>query len=258
VNVDEYAGAAEAWATQASAVYSRLARALVDDCPVPLDGARVLDLGAGTGVVSEVASAAGAAVFAADLSLDMLAYGRYHRPPAAVADAFALPFKAATFDAVLAGCLVNHFEEPALVLRAAASTVRSGGAVVVSSFASAPDPLKDAVDGVAARHGWKAPEWYLVIKRASALHLGDFETLAATGRAAGLRDVVARRHDISMSGLTVEQAVGYRLSLPTFTPWLDSLSPGEHERVMDEALRVAAPIVPSWSAALMVLSGIVS
>jgi SAM-dependent methyltransferase len=258
VTVDEYAGAAEAWAGSVASVYERLARAVVDDCPIPLNGARVLDLGAGTGVISELAVAGGAHVTAADLSESMLGYDRIRRPPSAVADVFALPFRAGAFDVVLGACIVNHFDDPASALRSAARTVRSGGAVVASSFGADPDPLKEAVDEVARRHGWEPPDWYLTIKRASSTHLGDPERFAMTGRAAGLVDAVAYRHEIPMSMLTTEQAVAYRLSLPPFAPWLRSLSTIEYERVTTEAMAAAAPVVPNWSAALLVLSGRVS
>jgi len=157
VTVDEYAGAADAWAGQVAAVYARLARAVVEDCPIELAGARVLDLGAGTGVISDLAVAAGARVTAADLSESMLRFERDRRPAAAVADVFALPFRARTFDAVLGACIINHFDDPASAIRSASATVRSGGAVVVSSFGVEPDPLKQAVDAVAHRHGWTPP-----------------------------------------------------------------------------------------------------
>jgi SAM-dependent methyltransferase len=255
VSVDEYAGAAEAWATQASAVYSRLARALVDDCPIPLAGARALDFGAGTGVVSELARSAGARVVAADLSESMLRFDHQRRPPAAVADVFDLPFGVASFDAALGACIVNHFDHPAAALRSVAWTVRPGGAVVASSFGADLDPLKEAVDGVARRHGWSPPDWYLTIKRASSSHLGDPERFTATGRAAGLVDPVVRRHEIPMSMLSTQQAVAYRLSLPPFTSWLRALSTAAYERLLDEARQAAAPVVPHWSAALLVLSG---
>jgi SAM-dependent methyltransferase len=257
-SLDAYRDAASAWAGQAGTVYARLARAVVGDCPIPVEGATVLDLGAGTGVVSDLVAAKGARVVAVDLSEDMLRHDRAGRPAPVLADALALPFRRSSFDAVIAACLVNHFERPADAIRAAAGVVRPGGAVVASAFSAVPDPMKGAIDGVATRHGWEPPEWYLVIKRASATHLGDPDRMAETGRAAGLHDVVARRHDVPMSGLTTEQAVGYRLSLPTFTPWLDSLSPSDHAQIVAEAMRAAEPIVPTWSASLIVLSGLVS
>jgi SAM-dependent methyltransferase len=257
VTVDEYAGAAEAWAGQVAAVYRRLARAVIDDCPISLSGALVLDVGSGTGVVSDLAVAAGAWVVAADLSEDMLRLDRDRRPPGAVADVFALPLRARSFDAALGACVINHFDEPAAALRSVAGAVRTGGAIVASAFGAELDPLKDAVDEVARRHGWTPPDWYLTIKKASSTHLGDPDRLAATGRAAGLQEVVTRRHEISMSSLSAEDAVAYRLSLPTFTSWLGALAPDEHERVIDEAIGAAEPVVPSWSAVLMVLSGLI-
>lgn len=255
MTVDEYAGAAEAWAKQVTAVYARLARAVVADCPMPLAGARVLDLGAGTGVVSELAVAAGARVVAADLSADMLAFDSARRPPSAVADVFALPFRPASFDAALAACLVNHFDDPATALRSAASVVRRGGAVVASSFGAEPDATKEAIDEVAVRHGWTPPDWYLVIKRSSSTHLGDPDRFAATGRAAGLADVIARTHDVPMAALTADDAVNYRLSLPPFTAWRRALSAEEHRAVLAEAADAAAPLVSTWILALLVMAG---
>jgi ubiquinone/menaquinone biosynthesis C-methylase UbiE len=257
VTVDEYAGAAEAWAGQVAAVYRRLARAVIDDCPIPLSGALVLDVGSGTGVVSDLAVAAGAQVIAADLSEDMLRFDRERRPPSAVADVFALPLRAHRFDVALGACIINHFDDPAAALQSVAGAVRAGGAVVASSFGAEPDPLKDAVDAVARRHGWMPPDWYRTIKQASSTHLGDPDRFSATGRAAGLQDVVTRRHEISMSSLSAGDAVAYRLSLPTFTSWLRALAPDEHDRVIEEAIDAAAPVVPSWSAVLMVLSGLI-
>src|SRR5207249_1963507 len=110
-------------------VYERLAHAVVDDCPLPLDGALVLDVGAGTGVVGAVAAGRGARVVAADLSDAMLRDSQRGRPPAVQADVAALPFRRA-FDAVLGGCVINHFDDPAPVIAAMATAARPGGVVV--------------------------------------------------------------------------------------------------------------------------------
>lgn len=93
-------------------MYAALARALLAASGVPLAGCRVLDIGAGTGVAARAALAAGARqVAATDLAAGML---RRARSPAgasarlgrAVADATALPFRAASSDlAVAAFCL---------------------------------------------------------------------------------------------------------------------------------------------------------
>ena len=87
MNRDHYRGAAEGWARGASLVYAPIADSLIARTPVPLTGARVLDVGAGTGASEAPLAAAGAGlVVGADLSYDMLAWGRGGRPPAVVAD----------------------------------------------------------------------------------------------------------------------------------------------------------------------------
>jgi SAM-dependent methyltransferase len=255
--LDAYRDAASAWAGQVGSVYGRLARTVVGDCPVPLTGARVLDLGAGTGVVSDLAVAAGARVVAVDLSEDMLRYERAGRPTAVLADALVLPFRRASFDAVIAACLVNHFEHPADAIRAASSVVRSGGAVVASAFSAAPDPMKQALDHVATSHGWEPPAWYSMIKRASSTHLGTTDTFTATGRAGGLDAISVRRHDVDMSGLSPSDAVAYRFSLPPFAPWLGALDEAERRKVVDEATNAATPIIATWRVKLLVLAGAV-
>ena len=50
-----YDRSADAWASGPEQVYTCLAQTLIDAAPVPLHGARVLDLGAGTGVASRAA-----------------------------------------------------------------------------------------------------------------------------------------------------------------------------------------------------------
>ena len=86
------------------------ARDLVAFLPVG-DGARVLDVGTGTGVVAEAATAAGGRVVGIDPSLDMLGVARASRAtiPVAAAEAIDLPFRDGSFDAVTAGFVLAHF-----------------------------------------------------------------------------------------------------------------------------------------------------
>jgi 2-polyprenyl-3-methyl-5-hydroxy-6-metoxy-1,4-benzoquinol methylase len=84
---DTYSRAAESWDAGPSRVYRLLADALVARVPNLLAGARVLDLGAGTGVVSSVLAPTGARVIAADVAYGMLHHGAASRPSAVCADA---------------------------------------------------------------------------------------------------------------------------------------------------------------------------
>ena len=113
VNQDHYRGAAMGWAQGATLVYAPIAALLIARTPIPLTGARVLDVGAGTGVCEAPLRAAGTAtVMAADLSHDMLAWNRTARPPAVVADVMRLPFPSAVFDVAVASFVLNHLTDP--------------------------------------------------------------------------------------------------------------------------------------------------
>lgn len=249
-----YEGHAAAWAAGPELVYRQLAEVLVADCPVPLGGSRVLDLGAGTGVASRVAVAAGGRVVALDLAEDMLLHDRMDRPPAVRGDALALPFADATFDAVLAACLVVHLPDPAAALAEAARVTRRGGAVVATSFAAGTDPVKAVVDGVAAAHGWQPPEWYRALKACSEPQIGDAERFAAAGRRAGLRDVAARELRVPVT-VDAAGAVGYRLGMAHLAGWVAELSPARRAAVQAEASGSVSPVVTGWQVELLVLTG---
>ncbi len=95
--------------------------------------ARVLDLGAGTGVAGRAALAAGArSVVCADSA------ARHAAPRAAAglhpvaADATALPFRDGCFDLVLAAFCLGHLDRPVAGLREAR---RVGAALAASAFA---------------------------------------------------------------------------------------------------------------------------
>jgi len=250
--VSNYEGVA--WSEGPALVYERLALAVVDDCPRPLDGALVLDVGAGTGVVGAVAHGRGARVIAADLSEAMLRAGQRRRPPAVLADVAALPFRPA-FDAVLGGCVVNHFDEPARIIAAIAAAARPGGAVVLSAFPTRADPLKEAIDAVCRASGWEAPAWYRRMKAFERGLLGTADRFASAGRAGGLDQVHVVDHDVSMAGLTAEQAVAYRLGLAPVVPWLAALPPERARHVREEATSACAPLVERWAMPLLVMTG---
>ena len=102
-------------------------------------GERCLDLAAGTGVSTEELARSGAYVVGADLSLGMLQVGHKVRPqvPLVAADALALPFADATFDAVTVSFGLRNFVDPVAGLAEMARVTRPGGRLVVCEF-SAP------------------------------------------------------------------------------------------------------------------------
>jgi demethylmenaquinone methyltransferase/2-methoxy-6-polyprenyl-1,4-benzoquinol methylase len=99
-------------------------------------GERVLDLGAGTGVSTEGLALSGAYAVGADLSLGMLGAGHQSRPrvPLLAADALALPFADATFDAVTISFALRNIADADAALREMARVTRPGGRLVVCEF----------------------------------------------------------------------------------------------------------------------------
>jgi demethylmenaquinone methyltransferase/2-methoxy-6-polyprenyl-1,4-benzoquinol methylase len=99
-------------------------------------GELVLDLGAGTGVSTQELSRSGAFSVGADLSLGMLQVGRATRPdvPLLAADALALPFADATFDAVTISLALRNVVDPDAALREMARVTKPGGRLVVCEF----------------------------------------------------------------------------------------------------------------------------
>lgn len=97
-----------------------------------LAGRDVLDLGAGPGHWAAFASRAGAArAVAVDVAEAM---ARTAPRPALVADAGALPFRATTFDVVVASLVLSWLDEPEAALSEARRVLRPGGLLVVSDL----------------------------------------------------------------------------------------------------------------------------
>jgi ubiquinone/menaquinone biosynthesis C-methylase UbiE len=139
-----YDAGAQRWSSGPEALYARLAAAMLRIAAITVRDARVLDLGAGTGVASRAALEAGAAqAVAVDIAAAML---RRRGPGIApvVADAARLPFPAGTFDLVLSACCLSHLPDPQ---RAIHEARRVGAVLVASAFAPGwTHPAKAAVE----------------------------------------------------------------------------------------------------------------
>lgn len=249
-----YDAAAADWAGGPERMYAPLARALVAAAPLPVAGGRVLDLGAGTGVVGRAALAAGAArVVAADLAVAMLRRGGPAQHPVA-ADATALPFRDQAFDLVVAAFCLNHLSEPGAALREAR---RVGRGLAASTFAPGwTHPAKLAVDDALRPFGFQPPAWYLSLQREAGPAAQDPERLTAQAAGAGFTDVQVRTMTVPTGLSDPAQLASWRLGMAQVAPFLQSLDAGQRaaaRRAAEQAVAGTGPLVVS----MLVLTGLV-
>lgn len=153
----------------------------------PLEGARVLDVGCGAGLLSEALAQSGARVTAIDLAPELVKVARLHALESgaqvdyrvqAVEELAAA--EAGAFDAVTCMEMIEHVPDPLSVIRACAQALRPGGRLFVSTLNRTPAAFALAIVGAeyVARLLPKGTHQYRDFVRPS--------ELAAWFRAAGL------------------------------------------------------------------------
>lgn len=112
----------------------------------PLRGARVLEVGCGAGRFTEILLAAGAHVFACDLSgavdanfANCAGHSRYF---VCQADVMALPARPGSFDFVIALGMIQHTPSPEATIRSLADAVRPGGHLIIDHYRTPPPLLR--------------------------------------------------------------------------------------------------------------------
>jgi SAM-dependent methyltransferase len=232
-----YSATAGAWDRGPARIYDRLAEVVVGRSPVAVAGASALDVGAGTGAASRALSQAGAArVAAVDAAVGMLAHDATRRPPAAVADALALPFRSASFDVTVAAFSLNHLAHPEAGLIEAARVTRRGGGVLASAYAADDaHPVKGAVESTLADRGWSPDPWYEAVRREAMPRLATPEGARRTAALAGMdADVLAIR--VPFPELDAGGLVAWRMGMAQHAPFVASLAVEERALVVAEAV----------------------
>lgn len=127
-----------AWEQRAASYAASIGDVTRGSTPALLDaagvgpGTRVLDVGTGPGFVALAAAERGAAVRAADQSAAMVRIARAAGVDAAQAGVETLPFGHATFDAVVAGYLLNHLPRPEAAVAELARVLVPGGRLAMT------------------------------------------------------------------------------------------------------------------------------
>ena len=210
-----YADSADGWATGPAEIYRHLARALVGVATDDLAGARVLDLGAGTGVASDALLEVGTQPVGVDLAVEMLQHRQASRPPGVAGDAQRLPFRTGVFDAIVAAFSLNHVPDLLGTLTGCRRVLRAGGPRLASTFPSGDDhPAKAIVEGVLEDHGYRRPAWYGTFKTRVADLTGEPANLERTARAAGFSSVRVEHVPVEVGLDDPHLAVEWRLNMP--------------------------------------------
>jgi ubiquinone/menaquinone biosynthesis C-methylase UbiE len=253
-----YSAIGDTWQGGPGRIYDRLAEVLVSLFPVPVRGARALDLGAGTGAATRALLAAGASqVVAADAAAGMLAFDAAHRPPAVVADALALPFPDGSFDVTVAAFSLNHLRDPAAGVREAARVTRRGGAVLASAYAADDvHPVKGAVASALAAWGWAPEPWYEAIQATAIPKLASVDAGRSAAAAAGLvgGDVLAVR--VPFPELDRHALVEWRLGMAQHAGFVAALSPQDRDALVADAIRRLGDRGPVFERSIIVVRAV--
>ncbi|HEX6014082.1 MAG TPA: methyltransferase domain-containing protein [Geminicoccaceae bacterium] len=198
---------AERWGAKAESydrltgqVTRRLVEPLLDAAGVRA-GTRVLDVATGPGHLAAAAAARGAKVTGVDIAAGMLAVAAARHPQVEFvqADAEALPFPPAEFDAVVGAFVMNHLPRPEVAVAGFASVLTRGGRAAFTVWDGPPRSRLITLLGEAVRATGVDPAGAIPAGPDSFRFAADAE-FAALLRGGGLTDVGVETIDLIHAG----------------------------------------------------------
>jgi ubiquinone/menaquinone biosynthesis C-methylase UbiE len=234
-----YDPVADAYARVSTACHGQLARDLVDTVAPPF-GARVLDLGAGSGIAAAAALDATGVdghVVALDPASVLVAHARAHHIDPVAGSAPGLPFADRTFDVVVASLVIGHFDDYRPALADLARVLRPGGRLGITTWGRLDDapPIDDA-DERAAHALWDD-----VVGRRVDLDAVDDAAADALPWEEWFGDPAHIRLALAEAGLRVVELFGraYRYPL-SHADWLQRVATGARARYVRSVLGAEA------------------
>jgi SAM-dependent methyltransferase len=154
----QWSGRASAYDQTLASLCSHPGPALIDAVEIA-PGARVLDVGTGSGTVAGLARERGADVTAVDAEPSMVALARHRAPDLDVREGALpdLPFDDDSFDVAIANFVINHVGDPAAAIRGMRRVVHPGGRVAVTIWPYPPPPLQGLLAEALAAAGAPRP-----------------------------------------------------------------------------------------------------
>ena len=222
------------------ALFAGWARSLVE-LAAPPAGARVLDVGCGTGIVARTAAAsvgAGGWIAAVDSDPAMVAVAREVSAGDSVSiqwqggDALDLPFDDAVFDVVFCQQALQFLDDPGAALAEMRRVLRHGGRVAIDTWRGVrPGPAAAALGAALARHLGPEPADELDAPCA----FGTPEALSAAVSAAGF---AVDHAGVLVQPLSVESAA----ELLELAALISSLGPSLEEITGEARRRLAGDL----------------
>jgi ubiquinone/menaquinone biosynthesis C-methylase UbiE len=251
-----YDTAAAAWARGPERVYRHLAEALLQARPSPLHGALLIDVGAGTGVVGDVATRLGARCIEVDVAVEMLAHQRPRPRHAVAADGRRLPFRSGSSDVITAACSLSHLDDPTAMLREARRVLRPGGTLLASAFSSTtdPHPVRACVETALADAGYRSPSWYEHLKDTGERRIETPSALQALARDVAFAAVDVYQIEVDTGINAPDVLVDYRLGMAQHTQFLATLDEAARQQVRSTAIARLGTSPPVLTMGLLVLA----